>query len=86
VNDTKFFFRPFGVATHLTHPQTPYKTQNASSNVKTTEEGMGIHSLARSILGVEGRAGALRWALGRVTSRSVIHMNLHKPNNKLVNA
>jgi hypothetical protein len=34
---------------------------------------------------VEGLAGALRWGLGKVTSMSIIHMNLHNPNNKLVN-
>jgi hypothetical protein len=38
------------------------------------------------ILGVEGHAGAPGWGLGRVTSGSIIHMDLHKPNNKLVSA
>jgi hypothetical protein len=40
--------------------------------------------LARSTLGVEGRAGVPRWGLGRAISESIIHMDLHKPNNKLV--
>jgi hypothetical protein len=54
-----------------------------SPKVKTIEgEGIGVRSLARSISGVERHAGAL---LGRVTSL-IIHANLHKPNNKLVNA
>jgi hypothetical protein len=58
-----------------------------SLNVKTTEGlGVGACSLARSTLGVEGGAGALRWGLGRVTSKSITHMHLHKPNNKLVSA
>jgi len=40
--------------------------------VKTIEEyGIGVHSLARRILGVEGRAGALGWGLRRVTSNQL---------------
>jgi hypothetical protein len=57
-----------------------------SLKVKTTKgEGIGVHSLARSILGVEGHVGALGWKLERAISRSIIHTNLHRPNNKLVN-
>jgi len=53
--------------------------------VKTTEgSGVGARSLARSTFGVEGHAEAPRWGLGRVTSNSITHMNLHKLNNKLV--
>jgi len=37
-------------------------------------------------LGVEGHVGVSGWGLGRVTSGLIIHMNLHKLNNKLVNA
>jgi hypothetical protein len=33
---------------------------------------------------VEGHAEALGWGLGRVISKSIIHIDLHKPNNKLV--
>jgi hypothetical protein len=54
--------------------------------MKTMEEGVRVHSLVRSTLGVEGRVGAPKWGLGRMTSKSIIHMDLHKPNNKLVNA
>jgi hypothetical protein len=36
-------------------------------------------------LGVEGCVGAPGWGLGRVTSKLIIHMDLHKQNNKLVN-
>jgi hypothetical protein len=54
--------------------------------ITTKGEGIRAHSLARNTLGVEGRAGALRWILGKLTSNSIIHMGLHKPNNKLVNA
>jgi hypothetical protein len=47
---------------------------------------MGARSLVRSSLGVEGRAKALGWGLGRVTCNSITHTDLHKPNNKLVSA
>jgi hypothetical protein len=50
------------------------------------EERIGAHSLARSTLGVKGHAGAMEWGLGLMTSESIIHTNLHKLNNKLVNA
>jgi hypothetical protein len=49
------------------------------------EEGVGVHSLACNTLGVKGHAGAPKWGLGQVISESIIHMNLHNPNNKLVN-
>ncbi len=49
-------------------------------------QGVGAHSLVRSTLGVKGRVVASGWRLGRMISRSIIHMDLHKPNNKLVNA
>jgi len=58
-----------------------------SPKMKTLErEGIGVLSLVRNILGVEGHAGALGWGLGRLTSKSITHMDLHKPNNKLVSA
>jgi hypothetical protein len=44
---------------------------------------MGICSLNRNISGVEGHVGALGWGLGRMTSKSIIHIDLHKPNNKV---
>jgi hypothetical protein len=50
------------------------------------EKIMGICFLTHSISGVEGHARALGWGLRRVPSKSTIHTNLHKPNNKLVNA
>jgi hypothetical protein len=50
------------------------------------KEGVGVHNLAHNTLGVEGRVGASGWGLGQVTSGSIIHTNLHKPNNKLVSA
>jgi len=38
-------------------------------------EGVGVRSLARNILGVEGRATALRLGLGRLTSKSITQMD-----------
>jgi hypothetical protein len=45
---------------------------------------IGACSLARSTSRVERCVVALGWGLGRMTSGSIIHMDLHKPNNKLV--
>jgi hypothetical protein len=44
-------------------------------------EGVGVCSLVRNILGVKGCVGALEWGLGRMTNKSIIHIDLHKPNN-----
>ncbi len=46
---------------------------------------VGVSSLACNILRVEGRAKALEWGLGQMTSRSIIYTDLYKLNNKLVN-
>jgi hypothetical protein len=86
---------------HLTHSPMPLhihmvlgsdtpphylKDSNTSPKVKIMkEEGIGARSLVRNILGVEGHAGVPRWGLGQMTSMSIIHTNLHKPNNKLIN-
>jgi hypothetical protein len=53
---------------------------------KQQKDKIGACSLARSTLGVKGRAGASGWALRRVTNNLITHTDLHKPNNKLVNA
>jgi hypothetical protein len=45
-----------------------------------------VRSLVCNTLEVEGGAGILGWGLGKVTSKSNSHMDLHKPNNKLVSA
>ncbi len=50
------------------------------------EEGVGVRSLARNISSAEGCARAPGWGLRWVTSESIIHTNMHKPNNNLVNA
>jgi hypothetical protein len=49
-------------------------------------KGIGACSLARNTSRVKGRAGAPRWGLGRLTNNSITHMDLQKPNNKLVSA
>jgi hypothetical protein len=55
--------------------------------MKTTEEeGIGVRSLIHNTLKVEGCAGAPRWRLKWMKSGSIIHMNLHKPKNKLDSA
>jgi hypothetical protein len=67
-------------------PPSSLMDSTVSPKVKTSErKGIGARSLAR-ISGVEGRVRAPRWGLGRLTSKSIIQTNLHKPNNKLVNA
>ncbi len=43
-----------------------------------------MHSLAHNISGVEGCVGALGWGLGKLISKSIIHTDLHKPNNKFL--
>jgi len=58
-----------------------------SPKVTTVEkEGVRARSLAHSTSKVKGCAGALGWGLGRLTSKSIFHMDLHKPNNKLLSA
>jgi hypothetical protein len=61
---------------------------DATSNpkMKTSKGGVGVHSLIHNTSKVEGCVEAPRWGLGKLTSNSITHMNLHKPNNKLVNA
>jgi hypothetical protein len=57
----------------------------ASPKVKTMEgKGVRASSLTRNTLGVEGCDGPLRWGLGGLTSNSITHTNLPKPNNELV--
>jgi hypothetical protein len=67
-------------------PPHSLKVSNVSSEMKTTKGGIGVCSLVHNTLGVEGRVGAPRWGLRQMTSGSIIHTNLHKPNNKLVSA
>jgi hypothetical protein len=43
-----------------------------------------VRFLACNTSKIEGRARALKWGLGQVISESIIHTDLHKPNNKLI--
>jgi hypothetical protein len=59
----------------------------ASPKIKTMEgERVWARSLTHNTLKVEGSVGALGWGLGRLTNKSITHMDLHKPNNNLVSA
>jgi hypothetical protein len=59
----------------------------ASPKVKIVEgEGVGVRSLAYNTLGVKGCVGVAGWGLGKLTSKSIIHKDLHKLNNELVRA
>jgi len=56
-----------------------------SPKVKTVEgERIGVRFFISNTLGVKGCFGALGWGLGILTSNSIIHTYLHKPNNKSV--
>jgi len=57
---------------------------STSPKEKTIERGVGVHSLTHNTFKVEGHAGALRWGLGRLTNKSITHMDLHKSNKKLI--
>jgi hypothetical protein len=75
------------ITTLCNAPQSSLIDSTANPKVKTMEgERVRAHSLTHNTLGVEGCAGVLKWGLGSVTSKSITHMDLHKPNNKLVNA
>jgi len=55
--------------------------------MKTMEEKGIRYALSFVALrGQEGHAEAPGWGLERVTSKSIIHIDLYKPNNNLVNA
>jgi hypothetical protein len=57
-----------------------------SPKMKTMKGGVRVHFLTRNTSRVEGHVGALKWGLGRLRSKSITHTDLHKLNNKLVNA
>jgi hypothetical protein len=77
---------PQNVIIFDTHPSS-LMDSTVSPKMKTTKgKGIGAHSLACNTLRVEGRVGALGWGLGRLTSKSITHTDLHKLNNKLVSA
>jgi hypothetical protein len=67
----------------MMHPPHSFKNSNASPKVKITKkkERVGVRSLARSTAREEGHDGAPKWGLGGMTSSSIIHTNMYKPNN-----
>jgi hypothetical protein len=68
-------------------PSHSLKDSNVNLKMKTMkEEKVGLCFVICNILGVKGHAKVLGWVLGRATSESITHTDLHKPNNKLVNA
>jgi hypothetical protein len=64
-------------------PQNSLIDTTTSPKVKTMKEGIGVHSLICSTYIVERHIRTSGWGLGQMTSESIIHMNLHKLNNKL---
>ncbi len=50
--------------THVDASPHSLKNSNASLKMKTTKEGIGVHSLICNTSRVEGHVGALEWGLG----------------------
>ncbi len=68
-------------------PPHSLKYSNVNSKMKIMEEErIEVRSLTHNISRVKGRVRAPRCGLGGMTSESIIHTNLHKPNNKLISA
>jgi hypothetical protein len=60
-----------------------HSLKESNVNLKMeTMEGVEVRSLVCNTLGVEGHVGAPGCGLRKVTSGSIIHTDLHKPNNK----
>ncbi len=71
----------------MTHPPNFLKDSNASLKVKTMEEArVEGHSLVHNTSGVKGACQSSRIGIRMNDNMSIIHNNLHKPNNKLVSA
>jgi hypothetical protein len=79
-------FLESGILAMADAPPHSLKNSNVNLKVKTKKKGVGVCSLTCNISGVERCVGALGWGLRQVTSGSIIHTNLHIPNNKLVSA
>jgi hypothetical protein len=66
-------------------PSSSLMDSATSLKKKTVEgEGVGARSLAHSISGGRGACWSSGMGLGRLTSKSLTHMDPHKPNNRLV--
>jgi hypothetical protein len=67
------------------HTPKLFNKHNYESKGKTIKEKrIGVRSLVCSTLGIKECVEVPRWGLRWLTSKSIIHTNLHKPNNKLV--
>jgi len=65
---------------YLMHLQIPWWIQLWIQSMKTTKGWrVGALLMTCSTLGVKGRVGALGWRLGQMTSKSIIHMDMHGP-------
>jgi hypothetical protein len=73
---------------NMMHPQNSLIDSNANPKMETIKEKkVRVRSLVRNILGGGGgRVGVLGWGLRQMTSESIIHIDVHKPNNKFINA
>jgi hypothetical protein len=68
-------------------PPSSLMDSTVNPKVKTTKgKGVRARYLAHSTSWLEGCVRAPRWGVGILTSKSLTHMDLHKPNNKLVSA
>jgi hypothetical protein len=81
-------FQPWNVAYFDTTPNSSMDSTVNPNRENNKRIMSSAHSSVHSTLGVEGCVGAPGWRLGRVTSKSITHMDLHqkKKKNKLVNA
>jgi hypothetical protein len=74
----------------FTHPKLleRLKCESESKNNKRSRNRSMIPNLQHFGVKRERQVcvGAAEWGLPQMTSKSIIHMDLHKPNNKLVNA
>jgi len=66
-------------------PPSSLMDSTMNPKVKVAEgEKVRARALACNISRVKGRARTPKWRLGRLTSKSITHTNLHKPNIKFV--
>jgi hypothetical protein len=68
-------------------PASSLMDSTANPKVKTTKgEIVECVPWFVALWGVQGCVRTLGWGLGGLTSNSITHMDLHKPNNNLVSA
>jgi hypothetical protein len=68
---------------HVDAPPNFLKDSNANIKMKTTKERVRVRS--QHFGGKRGMLELRDAGLRQITNESIIHINLHKPNNKLVN-